>query len=68
MMKDNIDILLISETKIDPSFPTVYFNESTSYRRNRNTSGGGILLYVRYEISSSIFKVLMSLLKVFTWK
>ena len=26
MIKDNIDILLISETKIDSSFPTVQFH------------------------------------------
>ena len=56
MVKDNVDILLISETKIDSSFPTAQFNINgfTTYRRDRNINGGGIILYVREDIPSSL--------------
>ena len=51
-----MDILLISETKIDSSFPTAQFliNGFTTYRRDRNRNGGGMLLYVRKDISSNL--------------
>ena len=59
MVKDNVDILLISETKIDSSFPTAQFNMNgfTTYRRDRNINGGGITLYVREDIPSSLLKI-----------
>ena len=43
MIKDNVDILLISEAKIDSSLPTAQFNIDgyTIYRRDRNGNGGG---------------------------
>ena len=49
MINKNIDVLLISETKIDSSFPSVQFHlgYETPYRLDRNTNGGGILLYIR---------------------
>ena len=42
MIKDNVDILLISEAKIDSSLPTGQFNidSYTIYRRDRNGNGG----------------------------
>ena len=59
MIKDNIDILLISETKTDPSFPTeqFYINEFTIYRCDRNINGGAILLYVRDDIPFDILSI-----------
>ena len=59
MVKENVDILLISETKIDSSFPTAQFNmnDFTTYRRDRNINGGGIILYVREDIPSSLLKI-----------
>ena len=59
MVKDNVDILLISETKIDSSFPTAQFdmNGFTTYRRDRNINGGGIILHVREDIPSSLLKI-----------
>ena len=50
-----MDILLISETKIDSSFPTTQFliNGFTTYRRDRNRNGGGMLLYIRKDIPSN---------------
>ena len=48
-VKGNIDVLMISETKIDDSFPIDNFvidGYSTPYRLNRNSCVGGILLYI----------------------
>ena len=55
-MHSKIDILLISETKIDSSFPTAQFKIEgyTTYRLDRNSNGGGILLYVREDILSTM--------------
>ena len=46
----NIDILIISETKLDTSFPTGQFlinGYSELFRIDQNSQGGGIMLYVR---------------------
>ena len=51
----HLDILLISETKIDESFPSAQFlldGFSRPYRLDRYANGGGILLYVRDDIFS----------------
>ena len=49
ILHSNVDILLISETKIDSSFPTAQFKTEgyTTYRLDRYSNGGGILLYVK---------------------
>ena len=55
IIKGNIDILLISETKIDDTFLTPQFmipGFSTPFRLNRTGNGGGLLLYVREDIPS----------------
>ena len=47
-----LDILLLSETKIDDSFLTGQFHIpgfSTPYRSNRSNHGGGLLLYTRND-------------------
>ena len=54
----NIDILMISETKLDSSFPTGQFlinGYSESFRIDRNSQGGGIMLYVKEDIPSKLF-------------
>ena len=46
----NIDILIISETKLDTSFPTGQFlinGYSELFRTDQNSQVGGIMLYVR---------------------
>ena len=56
MMTNKIDILLISETKIDQTFPKSQFliqSYSEPYRLDRTANGGGILLYVRSDIPST---------------
>ena len=51
----NIDILVVTETKIDHTFSTNQFmidGFSEPYRRDRNGNGGSILIYVREDIPS----------------
>ena len=62
---NKVDILLLSETKLDSSFPFFFFlillpffffqfhidGFSTLYRLDRNQTGGGIMLYVSENIS-----------------
>ena len=55
-IKGNVDVLMISETKIDDSFPVGQFlieGFCTPYRLDRNSKGGDILLYVREDIPSN---------------
>ena len=52
-----VDILLLSGTKLDDSFPTGQFSlngYSKPYRVDRSSNGGGILLYVRDDIPSRL--------------
>ena len=53
LIKDKIDIFLISETKLDSSFPSKKFvikGYSPPFRLERNQNGGGLLIYVREDI------------------
>ena len=63
MLHNNLDILLISETKVDSSFPTAQFQIEgyTTYRLDRNANAGGILLYVRENIPSLLVNSEMSI-------
>ena len=57
IVDNNIDLLLISETKLDDSFPTVQFQMKgfgVSCRYGRNGKGGGLLLYIREDIQSKL--------------
>ena len=48
---------MISETKIDDSFPAGNFiieGFSTPYRLDHDSNGGGIMLYVREDISFNL--------------
>ena len=59
LIKENIDILIVTETKIDDSFPMPQFfikGYSEPYRLDRNKHGGGIMIYVREDIPSKILK------------
>ena len=49
----NVDILMISETKLDSSFPEGQFlvpGYNVSYRIDQNCHGEGIMLFVREDI------------------
>ena len=55
IIQDKIDILILTETKLDSNFETSEFcieGYSKPYRRDRNRNGGGILIYVREDIPS----------------
>ena len=56
----NLDIIVLSKTKLDDSFPSTQFmlkNFGIPYRLDRNSNGGGLLLYVRDDIPSKFLKV-----------
>ena len=53
MISGKVDIMLISETKLDNTFPKVQFHlqgYSEPSRLDRTAHGGGLLLYVRSDI------------------
>ena len=55
-----IDVLMISETKLDNIFPYALYHLkdfSNPYRLDRNCHGGGILVYVRDNIPSNLVKL-----------
>ena len=57
LIRGKIDVLLISETKIDDSFPKGQFlidGFSAPYRLDRNYQGGGLMLFVREDILSNL--------------
>ena len=56
MLRNNLDILLISETKIDSLFPTAQF-QIEGY----TTNGGCILLYIREDVPSTLLNSDMSI-------
>ena len=52
IIKNNIGILIISETKLDSSFPNGQFQihgYSESYRLDRNGNGRGIIVFTRKD-------------------
>ena len=54
------NILMISETKIDESFPHSQFmidGFSIPYRCDRNAHGGGILVYFRNNITAKLLEL-----------
>ena len=56
MVSDRIDVLLVSETKLDNSFPTSQFRlngYADPLRLDRTVHGGGLLLYIRNDITST---------------
>ena len=56
MVQDKVDLLMISETKLDSSFPNAQFymkSFSEPYKLDRTSKGGGIILYVREDVPSN---------------
>ena len=56
-MLREIIIFLVSKTKVDPSFPSsqrAIEGFSLPFRIDRNSSGGGIMLFFREEIPSKL--------------
>ena len=82
LVSNNIDVLLISETKIDNTFPVSQFYVPgywVPYRLDRTENGGGIMLYVKKHIPCRIlskftlekeiesFAIEINLRKVICW-
>ena len=60
LVKDKLDIFLLSETKLDQSFPPGQFaieGYTQPFRRDRDKFGGGLLLYLRDDIPSKKIKL-----------
>ena len=54
-----IDILILTETHLDGSFPSEQFlidGFKAPYRQDRNKHGGGVMIYVREDIPSKILQ------------
>ena len=54
-----LDILLVTESKLDNFFPSAQFyihEYSTPYHFGRISNGGGILLFIREDILFKIFE------------
>ena len=59
LMKNEIDVLLLSETKIDEMFPLEQFLISGFAKRlrlDRNSRGGSIMLFIRDNIPFRLLK------------
>ena len=57
MIVNKIDILMISESKLDDTFPTSQFvidSFTEPFRLDRTRNGGGILLYVKNNITATL--------------
>ena len=53
IIKNNLDIVVITETKLDDSYPDSQFfidGFSKPYRMDRNKHGGGVLIYIKEGI------------------
>ena len=55
IVQGNVDILVITETKLGNTYPISQFKidgYATPYRLDRNRNGGGILVFAREDIPS----------------
>ena len=59
LIKGNIDIFVLTETKIDSSFPFIQFDIDgyTQYRLDRKIDAGGIIIYIRDDIPCREIKI-----------
>ena len=57
MVSDYFDVIIVTETKLDDSFPKAQFcidYFSVPYTLDRNRNGGGLMIYVRDDITSKM--------------
>ena len=58
-VRGNVDVLMVSETEIDDSFPIGNFlihRFSPQYRLDRDSKVDGIMLYIREDIPSNLLE------------
>ena len=63
----NLDLLIVSETKLDDSFPTTQFLMSGFFKLGCFSNGEGLLLYIRGDITSRSINHL-KMQKNYLWK
>ena len=59
LIQDNIDVSVLSETKLDDTYMSNQFQIegfSTPFRADRNARGGGLLIYLRDDIPCKILR------------
>ena len=59
MFRENIDIMLLSETKLDHTFKSSEFTMDGFHipiRKDRDRNGGGLLLFINEEIAATELK------------
>ena len=64
----NVDVLTISETKLDDAFPAGQFKipgDASPFRLVRNQNGGGILVFIGEDVPVNILPSEEKLLEVF---
>ena len=54
VVQGRVDILIVTETKLDSTFPTSQFITGTPWRFDRNGNGSGVLIYNREDIPSKL--------------
>ena len=67
VINDNIDILVLVETKLYDTFPESQFfinGFSKPYRIDRNRNGGGVMIYVRQDIPSKRLSINITFLLI----
>ena len=59
-VEGNADVVMISETKLDDTFPVdqfIFEGFRKPFRIDRNKNGGGILLFVREDIPARLLSI-----------
>ena len=60
LIKGNVDLLMVSETKVDDTFPTEQFKiegYSKPVRLDRNRHGGGLMIFSRDDLLLSYLQI-----------
>ena len=60
LIKDSLDILILEETKLDETFPEGQFHIEgflPPFRKDRNSHGGGVMIFVRDSIHAKVLDV-----------
>ena len=63
LVKDKIDLLVVTETKLDEIFPSTQFSIdgfSKSVRLDRTSQVGGIIIFIRENISHKVLEKISS--------
>ena len=61
VIQENIDVLVITESKLDDSFPTAQFTIegfSPPYRNDLNKHAGGVMIYVREDLACKELQII----------